>query len=198
MIIRPIILSLIAGSLSFCASEPVQLHYYLLSADTQQGVSVRTSNQQTAVVVDSIVLADYLQQSGIVLQTSETQIQISKRHLWAETLETALPKLLFKELQNHSTKFDFYLRYADFVPRSDYRLLVQIDSFQATDNGEVICSGRYQLVPQAEEEELISVDFTFNRDLHADGYDHAIDQLRLLVGDIAENILSNATALVEK
>ncbi len=196
MIIRPFILTVLAASLNYCASEPVQVNYYLLSATSPQGVNVQTSNTVPTLVIDSVEVADYLQQSGIVLQTTDTQVQISKRHLWAETLDSALPKLLFKELQKQSNDFDFYLKYSDFVPRSDYRLLVQIDSFQATDRGEVICSGRYQLIAQSNAEQVISVDFKFNRDLDADGYDHAIDQLRLLVADIAENVVANAKVLI--
>lgn len=198
MIIRPFILTVLASSLSYCASEPVQVNYYLLAGNAPQGVSIQASNTLPSLVIDTVEVADYLQQSGIVLQTADTQIQISKRHLWAETLDSALPKLLFKELQKQSNEFNFYLKYSDFVPRSDYRLLVHIDSLQATDRGEVICSGRYQLVSEADREQVITVDFKFNRDLTADGYDHAIEQLRLLVSDIAQNVVASAETLVTK
>ncbi len=196
MTIRPFMLAAIAGSLSFCASEPIPINYYLLSGNAPQGVTVQAAENKKTLVLETVQVADFLRQSGIVMQTADTQVQVSKRHLWAETLDTALPKLLFKELQKQSNDFNFYLKYSDFVPRSDFKLLVQIDSFQATEQGEVICSGRYQIINETDHSQIVTVDFKFNRELQVDGYDHAVEQLRLLVSDIAQSAVESANTLV--
>ena len=195
MIIRPLFLTALAASLSYCASDSVPVNYYLLTSNSAQGVTQQVPNSKPIVVLESVEVANYLRQSGIVMQTADTQVQISKRHLWAETLDIALPKFLFQELQKQSNDFNFYLKNSDFVPRSDYRLLVHVDSFQANDNGEVLCSGRYQVISQADNELAVTVDFNFKRDLENDGYDHAIEQLRSLVGEIANNALQSTLAL---
>jgi len=195
VIIRPLMITAFAASLSYCASETVPVNYYLLTSNSAQGVTQQTLGNKPAVVLDSVEVANYLRQSGIVMQTADTQVQISKRHLWAETLDVALPKFLFQELQKQSDDFNFYLKNSDFIPRTDYRLLVHIDSFQANDNGEVICSGRYQIISQTNDELAVTVDFNFKRALENDGYDHAIEQLRSLVGEIASNALRSTLAL---
>jgi len=195
VIIRPLFLTALAASLSYCASDSVPVNYYLLTSNSAQGVTQQVPNSKPIVVLESVEVANYLRQSGIVMQTADTQVQISKRHLWAETLDIALPKFLFQELQKQSNDFNFYLKNSDFVPRSDYRLLVHVDSFQANDNGEVLCSGRYQVISQADNELAVTVDFNFKRDLENDGYDHAIEQLRSLVGEIANNALQSTLAL---
>jgi len=117
---------------------------------------------------------------------------VSKQHLWAENLELAVPKLLLKELQSQSSDFNFYIRNLDFVPQTDYRLRLHIDNLQATELGEVVSSGRYQLITNATPSETHTVDCYFKEDLLDDGYEHAVEKMRILIQDIAKDVLVSA------
>ena len=140
-------------------------------------------------------MAAYLRQSGIAMQTSGSQLQISKQHLWAENLELSVPKYLATAMQSQSTNYQVYVRNLDYVPSARFSLRVHIDNLQATDQGEVVSSGRYQLIENEDTNQSIAVDFYFERDLQEDGYSHAIAKIRELLNDIAADVISTAENL---
>lgn len=115
--------------------------------------------------------------------------------MWAESLELALPKALVRELQRQSDDYSFYLKNVDWVARTDYRLRLRIDSLQATDKGEVVAAGRYQLIAEHDPESQVFADFNFQRDLNQDGHAHAVEQIQALLAQIAEAILGSVQDL---
>ena len=94
----PAILLVIAG-LTGCASEPVALHYYALVPPVSKSDEVIQRADKPALVIERVELAEYLQQSGMIIQTGNNQLQVSRNNLWAESLELALPKALVRDLQ---------------------------------------------------------------------------------------------------
>jgi hypothetical protein len=59
----------------------------------------------------------------------------------------------------------------------------------------VVSAGRYQLVSAANPASPVLVDFTFARDLDQDGYAYAVEQIGLLIGQIAGAILTSMEKL---
>jgi uncharacterized lipoprotein YmbA len=166
----------------------------LAAPSTSSNSVVELANRPT-VVIESVELAAYLRQSGMIVQTGDNQLQISKNHLWAESLELALPKALLRELQQQSDQYSYYIKTLDWVGQTDYRLRLQIDSLQSTEGGEVITSGRYQLIPSREPADAVFVDFGFSRDIQQDGYTYAVEQMNVLLGQIAAAIVTSVDKL---
>ena len=83
----------------------------------------------------------------------------------------------------------------DWIPRTDYRLRLRIDSLQATDQGEVVAAGRYQLISENGSDPNVFADFNFHRDLDQDGYEHVVVQIQALLAQIAEAILASLDGL---
>lgn len=182
-------------AMSACASEPAAISYYLLSTPNTDQTRQQARTERKTLVIENVEMAAYLRQSGIAMQTSGSQLQISKQHLWAENLELAVPKLLANAIQSQSTQYQVYVRNLDYVPRADYSLRLHIDNLQATDQGEVLSSGRYQLIDNENTREAIAVDFYFERDLQEDGYSHAVARIRDLLNDIAADVINTAENL---
>tara|TARA_R110002167_G_scaffold47967_1_gene141758 strand:- start:53872 stop:54336 length:465 start_codon:yes stop_codon:yes gene_type:complete len=151
--------------------------------------------EKKTLVIEDVEMAAYLRQSGIAMQTSGSQLQISKQHLWAENLELSVPKYLATAMQGQTTNYQVYVRNLDYVPSAQYSLRVHIDNLQATDQGEVVSSGRYQLIDNEDSKQSIAVDFYFERDLQEDGYSHAVAKIRELLNDIAVDVISTAENL---
>jgi uncharacterized lipoprotein YmbA len=86
----------------------------------------------------------------------------------------------------------------DWVGQTDYRLRLRIDSLQSTDRGEVVSAGRYQLIAAGRPEVPVVVDFNFARDLGEDGYAYAVEQMGLLIGQIAGAILGSVDKLAQE
>ncbi len=143
------------------------LHYYALVPPVSKSDEVIQRADKPALVIERVELAEYLQQSGMIIQTGNNQLQVSRNNLWAESLELALPKALVRDLQLQSDEYSYYLKSVDWIPRTDYRLRLRIDSLQATDQGEVVAAGRYQLISENGSDPNVFADFNFHRDLDA-------------------------------
>lgn len=185
-------------ALGACATEPLSISYYLLSTPSATQVRQQAMVARRVLVIEDVEMAAYLRQSGIVMQTTGDQLQISKQHLWAENLELAVPKLLAMAMQNQSSEYQVFVRNLDYVPDSNYSLRLHIDNLQATDSGEVVSSGRYQLIDNENADASVAVDFYFERDLQEDGYSHAVAKIRELLNDIAVDIMQTAENLDRK
>ena len=193
---RVLSLILIATCLAACASGPAApIEYYVLAPPIATADSVVERSNKPTLVIENVDLAAYLRQTGMIIQTGDSQILVSRNHLWAESLELALPKALVRELQRQSDEYSYYLKTVDWVGETDYRLRLRIDSLQSTDRGEVVSTGRYQLVSAGNPGSPVLVDFAFARDLDQDGYAYAVEQIGLLIGQIAGAILTSVEKL---
>ena len=189
-------LVLIVLCLAACASGPATpIEYYVLAPQVSAADSVVERSNRPTLVIENVDLAAYLRQTGMIIQTGNNQILVSRTHLWAESLESALPKALVRELQRQSDDYSYYLKSVDWVGETDYRLRLRIDSLQSTDRGEVVSAGRYQLISAEDAGSPVVVDFSFVRDLDQDGYAYAVEQMGVLIGQIAEAILASVDKL---
>ena len=191
MNVRHLLVLFLATTLSACAAAPEPRSYYLLAPPAVSTEINRTGDNRPTLVIESVELAEYLRQSGLVLQSGENQLTISRTHLWAENLDQAVPKALLGQLQQKSDDYRFYLKFSDYVSQTDYRLRLHIESLQATDRGEVVAAGRYQLISSSESANPVAANFYFKQDLTDDGYSHAVEQMQMLVGQIAVAILDS-------
>lgn len=186
-------------ALTGCVSTTTApIEYYMLSRSVNAVDSVVELSNKPAVVIENIDLAAYLKQSGMIIQTGDNQLLVSKNHLWAESLDLALPKALVRELQKQSDQYSYYLKTVDWVGQTDYRLRLRIDSLQSTDQGEVVSAGRYQLISAADPSAPVFVDFSFHRELQQDGYEHALVQMNAILGEIASAIIATVNKQAQK
>ncbi|MEQ8484413.1 MAG: PqiC family protein [Pseudomonadales bacterium] len=188
---RACIAALAWAAIAGCAgSAPVPVSYYLLDPGATQAQRVVEHAQRPILGLERVDLAAYLKQPGMVLQTGDHQVQLSRTHLWAESLDLALPKALVRALQARTDAYSCVLGGGDWAGPADLRLRVRIDSLQANDRGEVVAAGRYQLLAADRPPRL--ADFRFSRDLTEDGHAHAVARMRELLDDIAAAILDAA------
>ena len=188
---RACIAALAWAAVAGCAgSGPVPVSYYLLDPGATQTQRVVEHAHRPILALERVDLAAYLKQPGMVLQTGDHQVQLSRTHLWAESLDLALPKALVRALQARTEGYSCVLGAGDWAGPADLRLRVRIDSLQANDQGEVVAAGRYQLL--AADRPPLLADFRFSRDLTEDGHAHAVARMRELLDDIAAAILDAA------
>jgi len=178
-------------SLAACASAPAPIEYYVLAPQIAGTDRVVELSNKPSLVIESVELAAYLRQSGMIIQTGDNQLLVSKNHLWAESLELALPKALVRDLQQQSDDYTYYLKTLDWVGQADFRLRLRIDSLQSTDHGQVVASGRYQLISARDPTAPVFVDFNLQRNLEQDGYAYAVEQINGLLGQIATAIIAS-------
>lgn len=179
-------LALIFVGLASC-STPVEppLTYYRL--DDAAPVTMPAPAAPT-LVLDRIDVADFLKQTGLVMQLGNNELQISRQHRWAEPLDQALPRHLQQTLQAETRAYRVLLKGADFISQADLSLRVQINSFHVLGGGEALLSGQYQLIDEQQHAELKADSFRLVGDLQQDGYPHAVQQLQQLLATLAARI----------
>jgi uncharacterized lipoprotein YmbA len=186
---------LLVGVLTACASAPEPIKYYMLGPPLSPVDSVVELSNKPTLVIEEVELAAYLRQSGMIMQTGDNQLVVSRNHLWAESLELAVPKALVRELQQQSKDYSYFIKTLDWVGQTDFRLRLRIDSLQFTDQGEVVTAGRYQLISAADPASPVLVDFNFRHDIAQDGYAAAVAEINALLGQLAGAIIASVDKL---
>jgi uncharacterized lipoprotein YmbA len=179
-------------SLMACTSDPLMVRYYLLhTPDKIEGASIQTA--KSIVVLEKIAVANYLRQTSLVMQVAEHELYYSRQDVWAESLQTSFYNALLQDLNNSNSHT--YVSYnSPIADMSTLTIKVKLEHFHATDKSTIVTTGSYWLSPQnggaseGESAELLQDTFYFDIALHQDGYAHAVEQLRLSINQLAQQL----------
>lgn len=179
--------------LAACSSQPTAVKYYILSQDyleQPEKPAYAVGERNIVVLIESVNVATFLRQPGLVMQQGNNQIYIAKSSLWADPLEDAIPKFIRSRLNHQDTPYRYMLAQEYTLPTAEaYSLSIQIDAMQAKDNGEVILAGHYTVqLPSGDGKPVLKA-FYFERDLLKDGHVYAIGQIEMLLSSLAEDIV---------
>jgi uncharacterized lipoprotein YmbA len=185
--------------LASCTSKPLMVKYYLLH--TPENKISHISMQTKPIVILQIVdVAEYLNQSGLVMQIDKYELYYSRQDVWAEKLQSSFYKALLEDL--NATGQRVYVEHnspnAEFAVSS---IKVELEHFHATDTSIVVSSGRYWLSlsdPKLTKNKKLSTSsqpFFFESELNQDGYAHAVEKLRTLINSLAKQIERDIAAL---
>jgi len=171
-----------------CSSAVPQPTSYLLRSE-----SVRASGRVEAPVrvgLDRIVVAPYLDQDGIVVETEAGQVTAARRHLWAEPLEAGLRSFLRSAL---STRLGYEVDAGRADPLWDYSVEIYVDRLHGTLGGTAMLDATYRITPRAGE----SADFRFSSatPLPRDGYPGLVEAQTRLLRDLAAAIAASLRGL---
>lgn len=128
------------GASSGCSSVQ-ELNFYQLPQ--QATIAAAVAIDAPVIVVEPVMVANYLNTNALILQTSQVQLVKTNQQQWAEALDQQLTRLLQQQLTaalpNH--------RVTDRAPQGpQQRLLVQVEQFHGTEQGMVLISGKVSVV----------------------------------------------------
>ncbi|GFD87816.1 hypothetical protein KUL152_00420 [Tenacibaculum sp. KUL152] len=135
------------------------------------------------VIIDRITLPEYLKHRGLVYQTSDTNLHISTKHLWAEPVEEGLTKSLKQALASRNIKL---LRADHYDGKAAIHVSLHVTDFVSTHKGEVIFTGDYVITSSLDE--LTHFTFDLRTDLENDGFSASIDAMRQAIAKLAETV----------
>lgn len=150
----------IALFLCGCSSPATEIRYYQLVAAIPVSID---SGVQQPLVIAPIKVASYLNGSGLVLQQSAVEFSIARQHLWADALDQQLQRQLTEYLLLALPKQPI----AGFGTAGARVLQLEIDRFYASESGQAIVSGRYNISGAVSNS---TVPFSFAVALTDDGY----------------------------
>lgn len=184
------LLIIICLGLAACASVP-ETKYYVLSTPSQVTEAPPGNTQDQAVVgLWHVTLADYLKQSGLVLQTDTHQIRPANYHRWGEPLDRGIRRSLGQHLAANLPGYRIEPSLED-IRQMDYRLDVEVERFHGTESGEVEFSGRWTVYARETGARVASNRFRFVDSLQEFGYSAMIAMQSSQLGQLGESIADN-------
>lgn len=183
--IRLLLISTLTMMCIGCQSSDVSLQHYQLAKSPKQ-VGVNASAPQ--VIIEPVVLVDYLKQPNILLKQQQNSLYVTKYHVWAEPLDKAIARTMVNYLnqQGDEVRVEHGL-FAQCAEQSQcVSLRLYVEAFYPTDDSLALFSGKYQLIRAGK---LIGqYDFNLTNELTLDGYPHAVEQLQQLVYQLSSQI----------
>lgn len=197
MMMRKLISLLFILALSACATSNQQVKYYslTLNSDSQTVAAVENSDK-ALIIIDPILLADFLRQRGMVMQLGNYEIITANYHQWAGPLDKSIAELLRQTLNNKSSHYHFETRQGQWSKNRILNLKLDFEKFHATDHSTVIIAGRYWLYQQ-DKPHSVTREFSISDTLNRDGYLHSVEKLEQALEKLADQILETLTGPVD-
>lgn len=169
--------------LAGCSDTPT-LHYYQLTQPVAQNQPL--APDAPVLVIEPIMLADFLDTSALVLQRSDVELVRAQYNVWVEPLASQLGRNLRGYLQQQLPQ----VRIASQTPTSDAaRLLVQVDQFHGSEDGQVRIKVRYSLLYKGKVQQF---DYQSQQPQADEGYSALVTTLsqgwQQLASDIQQHI----------
>lgn len=175
--------------LAGCGGTPVQEpELYLLRSDSS-GAS-GGAGEVTAVSLGNVQVANYINRSGIVLETANGTLRPARYHLWAEPLREGLRTFLADEISGFLGRPVRPANYGDTDWRESTTALIDIhiEELHGTADGAATMSARWAVIdPSARR---VTAEYEFDREemLATDGYPALVAAEKRLLRDLAEAI----------
>lgn len=181
-----IILVLMAVWLSGCTSvSPLtpQVTYYLLDEIPKAQIQEQIQSDQPQIQVARIAVPDYLNRPSLVMRRNNQQMTFANYHSWADSLPTAMQRVIVSALNQTSATVQ-YTRHCTL--RKCAQLQIVVDHFYPTETGDVVLSGSYSFTGTTAKSS--PKPFTLTETLKSGGYNEAVQKMRELLFDLAEQI----------
>jgi len=191
---------LVAFLLASCTNETATIRYYKLAGNTQaldRLAHSDTKTDQPLVLIEPIVLAEFLRRKGLVIQKNEYQIQISNIHRWAEELDRATARLIREELEKTLVDFRVEDQNSRWKLKPSFRISIELNQFQVNHKNQTVTSGQFWIFGKNRVLKAKKY-FNFELDLAQDGYEHAISQLERSLVKLSELIAIEVSEIVDK
>lgn len=185
------LLAIATAALAGCAAQSMPTNRYTLpKADSPQQAG-EPSSQAATLAVGPVEVASYLDQEGIVMQTSDIELNAANQNLWAESLGQQLTRRLRQSLAANLP--DIVVLNTARSEAGAQRLTLSVDQFQGRYDGQAVASGEWQL---HEGNDLVAQrHFEVTQPLSDDGYPALVRTLGDVWNDVARQIAEDIRAV---
>lgn len=175
----------LAALLAACSSQVTEPSYYLLRGDV--AMDSRPLAPAMDIGLGTVALAPYIDQQGLLLETTSGQIRPARQHLWAEPVYEGVRIFLLQEISHASGR--------DLLPLpsgSDATLInVRIDQMHGTADGEAVLVAYWWTSRDGKAQ--TGYKFAETRALAEDGYPELARAQKALLTDLARDIAATVT-----
>lgn len=132
--------------LTGCAATPTP-HFYMLTS-MQQAVgmgTMSTDRERFHIGIGPVKFPEYLERSQIVTRTSGTEIYLSDRHRWGESLQENFTRVLAENLSVLLEADEIIVFPSSYWSEIDYQIVVNVSRFDAEESGDVILAADWSV-----------------------------------------------------
>ena len=169
-----------------CSGTPVQTEYYLLRSDLEQ--RSRELAPSANFAMGRIIIAPYIEQPGIVLETGRGEVRPALHHQWAEPMRQGLQQFLRVEVSDAVGEDIFPVEYSEGELIFD----VRIDQLHGTADGDALLVAYWWI--RKDREIVSSHQFSERQALSSDGYGALANAEKVLLGELAGKIAGTLKA----
>jgi len=166
-----------------CAGQPIETSNYLMRS--QQELVSRQLSPSSEYALGNVVIASYIDQPGLVLETGDGEIRAAQHHQWAEPIYEMVYNQLFVAISR--------ARGEDILPRELVKapvvIDIRIDQLHGTNRGTARLVAHWWL---RRESTLVSAhQFAEEQALAADGYSALVAAEETLLTRLADQIAAS-------
>jgi uncharacterized lipoprotein YmbA len=186
MMIARVLFVLLTLLVSGCASQATEPTYYLLRSD--QALPSGALQPSTAFSLGTVEIAPYLDQAGLIMETTDGQTRPASHHLWAEPVFDGVRNFLTTEIAQAKGQelLPAKLSAANTVVN------IRIDQLHGTHDGNANIVAYWWLV---RDDKVIALNrFSQTQALAASGYQALVDAEKSLLAQLAQRIAASLGA----
>ena len=173
-------LLLVVALLSGCAGQPIEPSYYLMRS--KQDLQTRQLNPSQHFSMGNVIIAAYIDQPGLLMETHEGEIRAARHNLWAEPVYEAVRNQLLVDIAQAKGE--------DILPanlgKTAIVLDIRIDQMHGTNKGTAKLVAYWWL--RRGKEVLSAHMFAEEKALASDGYAALVAAEGTLLAQLAEKI----------
>lgn len=142
----------------------------------------------TQLLIKRIELVDYLKQSNIVFEHKNGELIATKYQAWAEPIGKGIARTLINEINasQQAIRADSSMFSSCRDNNKCFSVQLFVEKFYPSFESNVKFSGKYKLY--LGDAVIEQQDFNLEKRLNDDGYPHAVDSLKSLVGQLGNKI----------
>jgi uncharacterized lipoprotein YmbA len=139
------------------------------------------------VGVGPVGLPDYLQRPEIVTRQGEGEVMLAEFHRWAEPLDETVARVLVDNLSNLLPNADLLSYPWNRTTPVDYRITVDVTSFEQQPKGEVLLAATWSL-RDGEGKVLRKEENMITAEVSGEGYKAIISAMNAALAELSEEI----------
>lgn len=166
--------------LTGCAGQTIEPSYYLMRSDHE--LESRQLNPSTDFSMGAVVIASYIDQPGLLMETTDGQMRAAQHHLWAEPIYESVRNQLMVEIAQ--AKGEDIL--SANLGNTAIVLNIRIDQLHGTHDGKARLVAYWWL--RRGKEVVSAYQFSEEQALDADGYGALVAAEEVLLSQLAKKI----------
>ena len=179
---------IVAALLTGCSSAPETTGaMYLLPQTSDQTFSSLASAERPLLVVRPVELASYLNDSGIVYRTSESQIIQAKSNLWAQSISEQITQRVISDLRQKQNHYWPVKVHNQLNQSGETKLQLSLSRFNGNYQGNAELEGEWMLIDShGKVKRRAPVKILIP--LQDEGYDALVNALSAGINNLTNNI----------